>query len=93
VKEEAAAANPKLAPALMAAFREARRRYNERALADKNGDHMGLQIGRLNALGVYPDSYGIEPNRAAIETIIGYCHDQGLIRRRFKVEELFALTN
>ncbi|MBF6569716.1 MAG: ABC transporter substrate-binding protein [Candidatus Binataceae bacterium] len=93
LKEEAVAANPGLVPALMVAFREARRRYNERALAQDNGDHMGLQIGRLKELSVYPDSYGIEPNRAAIETIIGYCHDQGLIRRRFKVEELFAVTN
>lgn len=35
-------------------------------------------------------SYGVDRNRHVLETIIRYAHEQGLIRRRFAVEELFA---
>lgn len=35
-------------------------------------------------------SYGIEPNRHNLETLVRYEHEQGLISRRPAVEELFA---
>ena len=34
--------------------------------------------------------YGIEPNRAALDTFLRYHHEQGLSPRRLTVEELFA---
>ncbi len=34
--------------------------------------------------------YGVEPNRAALETFLRYSHEQGLAPRRYEVEELFA---
>jgi len=34
--------------------------------------------------------YGIEPNRRTLETFLRYHHEQGLSKRRFKPEELFA---
>jgi hypothetical protein len=34
--------------------------------------------------------YGIERNRAAIEAILRYHHEQGLTRRRFAIEEVFV---
>jgi 4,5-dihydroxyphthalate decarboxylase len=34
--------------------------------------------------------YGVEPNRRVLETFVRYHHEQGLSRRRLKVEELFA---
>lgn len=34
-------------------------------------------------------SYGIEPNRKALETLFRYSHEQGLAKRRLTVEELF----
>lgn len=34
--------------------------------------------------------YGIEPNRHTLETLVRYSHEQGLISRRFDIEELFA---
>ena len=36
-----------------------------------------------------PIRFGIEPNRRALEVIIGYCVRQGLIPRAFTVDELF----
>jgi 4,5-dihydroxyphthalate decarboxylase len=41
-------------------------------------------------LGDDPFPYGIEANRAMLETIIGFSHEQGLTARRMKIEELFA---
>jgi hypothetical protein len=34
--------------------------------------------------------YGLEPNRHALDTFLGYHHEQGLSQRRLKPEELFA---
>lgn len=34
--------------------------------------------------------YGIEPNRAALETFLRYSHEQGLARTRLSAEEIFA---
>ena len=37
-----------------------------------------------------PFPYGIKANRAMLDTIIGFSHEQGLTPRRMKIEELFA---
>jgi 4,5-dihydroxyphthalate decarboxylase len=37
-------------------------------------------------------SFGLEPNRAAIEAVAGYVFDQQITPRVFKVEELFEVT-
>jgi 4,5-dihydroxyphthalate decarboxylase len=34
--------------------------------------------------------YGLEPNRANLETLHGYLHEQGLIKEKLDLEELFA---
>ena len=34
--------------------------------------------------------YGLEPNRHVLDTFLRYHHEQGLSKRRFKTEELFA---
>jgi 4,5-dihydroxyphthalate decarboxylase len=34
-------------------------------------------------------SYGIGPNRATIEALLEYAHEQGLAKRRLQIEELF----
>ena len=34
-------------------------------------------------------SYGIEPNRKALEALFRYSHQQGLASRRLTIEELF----
>jgi 4,5-dihydroxyphthalate decarboxylase len=35
-------------------------------------------------------AYGIEANRALLETFLRYSHEQGLARRPLTVEEIFA---
>ncbi|MSP38211.1 MAG: hypothetical protein EXR70_06945 [Deltaproteobacteria bacterium] len=41
-------------------------------------------------IGADPFPFGIKTNRAMLDTITGYSHEQGLTPRRMKVEELFA---
>jgi 4,5-dihydroxyphthalate decarboxylase len=43
-----------------------------------------------NILGDDPFPYGIKSNKAMLETIIGYSHEQGLTPRKLQIEELFA---
>ena len=33
--------------------------------------------------------YGIEANRKELELVMGYTHEQGLTKRRVKIEEIF----
>jgi 4,5-dihydroxyphthalate decarboxylase len=44
------------------------------------------------ALGEDPWCDGVEKNRHALETLIGYLHEQGMIKERPRVEDLFALA-
>ena len=83
---------PGLIDAVMAACTEARHRYHEELRRD-GGDHMGIPTSELARIGVFPDSYGLEANRAAIGMIIHYCYEQGLIRRLYAPEELFLESN
>jgi 4,5-dihydroxyphthalate decarboxylase len=41
-------------------------------------------------IGDDPFPYGIQANRAMLDTIIGYSYEQGLTPRQMKIEELFA---
>jgi 4,5-dihydroxyphthalate decarboxylase len=45
-------------------------------------------------LGADPWEYGLsEQNRKTLDAMIGYSHDQGLIKRRLSVDELFLDLN
>jgi 4,5-dihydroxyphthalate decarboxylase len=37
-----------------------------------------------------PLPYGIAPNRPAIETMLRHCFQQGLLPRRYAVDEMFV---
>ena len=62
--------------------REVFRIFKEaRDIAAKGGNKNAAQI-----------KFGLEPNRAALETIIGAAFEQKLLPRRYSVEELFDDT-
>lgn len=84
-------ANPDLPRALVRAFTQARARYHDELAASQGGDHMGVATSDLAAMGLFPDSYGLEANRASIGAIIDYCYEQGLIRRRFAAGDIFCI--
>lgn len=53
----------------------------------------GVSLFELEkATGMFLPDHGLEANRQCIETMIRYCYEQGLIRRRLESDELFALS-
>ncbi|HLH77426.1 MAG TPA: hypothetical protein VKV28_11520 [Candidatus Binataceae bacterium] len=98
IRRELYEANRWIARALMQAFEAAK----ARALAEFRAadTFMGtfVMVPWLSALveenhallGADPWAYGLEPNRKAIETYLRYHAEQGLSKRRWAPEELFA---
>ncbi|MYA50096.1 MAG: hypothetical protein F4185_05410 [Chloroflexi bacterium] len=86
-KQDVLDANPGLAQAVVDACDEARRLYYDNVSDDD--EHMGLPIGWLREHSLFPHENGLESNRRAIETIVRYAADLGIISRRFAPEELF----
>jgi len=86
-KRDVLKANPGLGQAIVAAHDTACERY----CADVADDvaYMGIAVGWLREHGLWPYHQGIERNRVALETIIRYTHEQGLISERPAVESLF----
>jgi 4,5-dihydroxyphthalate decarboxylase len=84
---------PWLAFNLYKAFVSAKQLYQDR-LAERLPS--GLFFGReylaktREILGEDPFPYGIKANRPMLESLIDYSHEQGLIPKKFKIEELFA---
>jgi 4,5-dihydroxyphthalate decarboxylase len=93
VRDELLEANPDLAPAVFEAFAEAKNRYVERlragAIEEPTADDR-TYARVLEITGADPLPYGIEPNRAVIEELIGHALRQRILTRRPAVESLFA---
>lgn len=88
LKESSVKAHPGLVPAVMDAFHRASDMYH-RAEPD-DGLHLGLRVGQLRRMGLFPYKHGIETNRKAVRMMVQYLYEQGLIRSHFEPEELFA---
>jgi 4,5-dihydroxyphthalate decarboxylase len=91
VKDKLLADHPWLAKSLFAAFTEAKARYLARL---RSGDANSSEDQRYRDLtavvGDDPLPYGLKPNLPAIETLINYALQQGLMPRRLAVDELFV---
>ncbi len=92
VKDELLEDHPELGPAIFDAFAEAKRRYVERLKAGKIEnptavDEMHRRV--MEITGKDPLPYGIGPNRAMLEEVIGSAFEQGILAKRVTVEELF----
>jgi 4,5-dihydroxyphthalate decarboxylase len=86
-------ANPWLAQALYKGFVAAKNHANE-SLMQRIPQALvfGAEyLARTQALlGDDPFTYGIKTNRAMLDTVTGFSHEQGLTLRLMKAEELFA---
>jgi len=87
LRTETVERHPTLPSALYRAMVAARRRYHE---ATDDSDHMGFPYAWLEQRGLFPDCYGIETNREAIECMIDFCSRQGVIRTRPRATDLFC---
>ena len=77
-------ADPTLAPRIFAAFKAAKEAWMAKATPEEiAAAGQGIVEGD-------PLPYGIEPNRKAIEAIIGHATDQKILPRRFAIDEVFA---
>jgi 4,5-dihydroxyphthalate decarboxylase len=95
VKREIYERAPWVAVSLYQAFVEAKA-IGHRRLTTANAVHCSLpwlllQLEELQAtMGDDPFPYGLEANRAVLETFLQYSLEQGLLERALTVDELFA---
>jgi 4,5-dihydroxyphthalate decarboxylase len=94
IRKDVVAAHPWLVTNLYRAFEVAKRRYFDRLL-DISASRLPIpwideHLARIQEiLGQDPWPYGVEPNRVALEALIRYCGEQGLLGRDIAVDELF----
>jgi 4,5-dihydroxyphthalate decarboxylase len=91
IKQELVEREPRIVPALLAAYARAK----DLAAADPNTHWplppLGHQVPELRDLvGGDPWPYGLAANRKAIETFLHTAASQGLVGRRYEVNELFV---
>lgn len=93
VRDELLEKNPDLAAEVFDAFARAKQLYVDRLRADSieqptANDVMLRRVMELT--GADPLPYGIEPNRAVLERLVGHAVDQRILSRPRPLEELFA---
>jgi 4,5-dihydroxyphthalate decarboxylase len=86
VRDELIAAHPGLPADVFAAFERAKDVYVQ------GGDLLPLHREVTEITGTDPLPYGIEPNAAAIDELVGHALAQGIITRRPEIRSLFAST-
>jgi 4,5-dihydroxyphthalate decarboxylase len=93
VRDELLAAHPDLAPALFAAYAEAKNQYVAQLVAGAitDPDATDAMLARVTEItGSDPLPYGIAPNRAMIDQLVRYAVSQQIIDKPVTAEELFA---
>jgi 4,5-dihydroxyphthalate decarboxylase len=93
VRDELLEAEPHLAAEIFEAFAESKRLYVERLRAGTIEkptavDRMYKRV--MEITGRDPLPYGIEPNRAMLEELMGHAIDQKIIREPMRIEDMFA---
>jgi 4,5-dihydroxyphthalate decarboxylase len=89
VRDAALARFPWLARELFDAFDASRRRYLQALAAGASDWESDGHYRAMAGLVGDPLPYGIEANRPALEALLRYCHEQGLLDRRPSVAEMF----
>jgi 4,5-dihydroxyphthalate decarboxylase len=92
IRDDVLAEHPKVAAAVFDAFAEAKQRYVDQLLAGRIDqpsptDEMYLRVHRTT--GADPLPYGVEPNRAMIEALVGHASSQGILSRPTTADEIF----
>ena len=91
VRDEVLAANPMVAVSLFDAYKESKRLYlAQLAEQGAQGRDQEADVRFMEIVGDDPLPVGIEANRKALETIVGYAVAQGVIAAPLDVDSLFA---
>ena len=90
VKDRLLADDPWVVRALFDAFRQAKEIYVERLKAGKAENDTDRNYREVSAIVGDPLPYGVKENLLAIETLIEYCYQQGLLPKHYAVGEMFV---
>jgi 4,5-dihydroxyphthalate decarboxylase len=92
VKDDLLAAHPGLAADLFDAFVRAKQIYVDRLKSGAVTDPSATDKAFASVMEITGDPlpYGIAPNRREIEAVIQYSVEQGILRKPFTIEEVFA---
>jgi 4,5-dihydroxyphthalate decarboxylase len=92
IRNELIAAHPELAADVFDAFAASKRVYLDRLQAGEIEKPTEIDTLHKRVMQITGDPlpYGIAPNRAVIEELIGHALKQGIITRPVTVDELFA---
>ncbi len=91
VKDALLQSDPSLAPRLFAGFEAAKAQFLERLQLDASlsGEEQVL-AGRRSLIGEDPLPNGLAKNRKALDAIVRFAHEQEILPRAVKPEEIFA---
>lgn len=98
VRRELAEQNPETVTAVYRGFCEAKQRTMDGFVKGMTFNNMNLMVPWLtkrieadrSVLGEDWWPYGIKANRAAVDAILRYHHEQGLTKHRFAIEDIFV---
>lgn len=89
IREDLATDHPALVESVCDAF--VRAKAVARAHDEPGATEIGeISLAMLEVVGGDPWPFGISANRRSLEAFLATAHDQGLVDRRYTVEELFA---
>ena len=89
VKDSLLRDDPTLAPRLFTAFADAKAAFLRGLASDQSPEAQAL-ARRRSVVGDDPLPYGLAKNRKAMEAIIRFAHEQKILPRMVKPEEMFA---
>ena len=89
VKDEVLARHPWLGKALYDAFLASKNIYSRQLAAGESVSDKDEHYRAMGRIVGDPLPYGIEANRPSIEAMMNYCHQQGLLKKRYAVDDMF----
>ncbi len=91
VKDSVLEAHPWVAKSLYKAFTEAKERWLKQLQPADKASGKDKQLAEMATIvGPDPLPYGIEKNRASIEALIKYVHQQGMLKRTYAISDMFV---
>jgi len=89
VKDEVLARHPWVGKALYDAFLASKNIYLRQLAAGESVSDKDEHYRAMGRIVGDPLPYGIEANRPSIEAMMHYCHQQGLLKKRYAVDDMF----
>ena len=90
VKDSVLAEHPWIAKSLLDAFTKSKNLYVEQLQRGEINTEVDRHYQKMSAIVGDPLPMGIEPNRPAIEALIKYSHQQGLLPQHYAIEDMFV---